>query len=506
LFRFSPPFCDNQPLRSRFLIALAIIALLFTLQSLRQVGNGPWGVDGSYYMQVARHVAGGDGLLTSVCVYDQGLRTLPSPTNIYPLWPLVLGTAARVMPLEAAATFLPRLFFILDLVLLFILALRIGANGYLAILLLGLNPSFFSSTCYPYTEGLALFCTFAALIVFSIASECGTSLYYALTGALAGLAFLTRSQMLFLAIGIGTVMLAGVWKRRIRWIAVAAYCAGFAVTVLPWIIYLSTFVRPLTISAIVGMYSNTPGLPPYDQHVITNGTAAYILDRLSGALVMFNPFSPFSFVESFGWAALLVPVALVYAIVRRRWSGGITAAATCAAGALMSGILLEAHNRFFLEWLFGYRHGLPFILLIVVALAQLDGRYARGLAIALVAVSLIVNIPRTLAFATASADPWPSPAEKGMAQWLEANDPGAIVLTTNAQVLSVASRANFRWAACQQSSDDVRRVLKLVHTDYVAVYEQEQGCPFTKGLGRAASPFLTFGAAPNRIMLLKVRR
>jgi 4-amino-4-deoxy-L-arabinose transferase-like glycosyltransferase len=493
-------------LRSRWLIAAAIIALLFTLQSLRHVGHGPWGVDGSYYMVVARHVAEGDGLLTSVCVYDQGLRTLPAPTNIYPLWPLLLGSAARVMPLEAAATFVPRLFFVLDLVLLFILATRIGANGYLALLLLGLSPPFFSSTCYPYTEGLALFCTFAALIVFGIASDRGETLHYGLAGILAGLAFLTRSQMLFLSFGIGAVLLVLVVRRRARWTAFAAYCAGFAVTVLPWIIHLATFVRPFSLSAVVGMYSNTPGLPPYDQHVITSGGVSYIADRLSGLLVMFNPFSPMSFVESFGWAALLVPIAIVDLIARRRWTGGIAAAATAVSGALMCGILLEAHNRFFLEWLFGYRHGLPFILLLIVAIALLNGRYARVVVLVLVIASVFVNIPRVVAFATAPAEPWPSPAETQMAQWLERNDPNAIVLSTNAQVLSVASRANFRWAACEQSSDDVIRVLRLVRTDYVAVYEQEQRCPFTKGLGRAVTPLVSFGAAPNRIMLLKVRR
>ena len=78
----SVPEQPTRVSRSRWLIAAAIIALLFTLQSLRRVGSGPWGVDGSYYMQVARHVAAGDGLLTSVCIYDQGLRTLPARTNI----------------------------------------------------------------------------------------------------------------------------------------------------------------------------------------------------------------------------------------------------------------------------------------------------------------------------------------------------------------------------------------------------------------------------------------
>lgn len=491
--------------RSRWLIAAAIIALLFTLQSLRRAGNGPWGVDGSYYMQVARHVAAGDGLLTSVCVYDQGLRTLPARTNIYPLWPLLLGATARILPLDVAATLLPRLFFVADLVLLFILAERIGSSGVMAILLLGCCPAFFSSTCYPYTEGLALCLTFVALIAADFAIDGSTALESAIAGILAGLAFLARSQMLFLAIGTGALFSILLWRRRMSLRALAAFGAGIAVAIIPWLIHLSTFIRPVTLSSILGMYSGTPALAPYDQHVLTNGTGAYIADRLSGVLVMFNPFSPLSLISSFGWAALLVPVAAAASIVHKRWNGGPTAAAVAMAGALMTGILLEAHNRFFLEWLFGYRHSLPFILLLTVAIAQLTGRYARPLTIALVAISTVMNLRADLAFATTPPVVWPSPAERQMVQWLDAHDPHAIVLTTNAQVLSVASRANFRWAACQQSSDDVIRVLRLVHTDYVAVYESEQQCPFTRGLGRAATPIVTFGGAPNRIALLEVR-
>ena len=497
-------------MRSRWLIAPAIIVALFTLQSLRHVGSGPWGVDGSYYMQVARHVAEGEGLLSSVCLYDQGMPALPGRTNIYPLWPLLLGLTARVMPLQAAATFLPRLLFVADLVLLYVLTNRIagrnGYYGYAALLLLGLNPSFFSSTCYPYTEGLALFCTFGALIVLDLARNSGTTVYYAMCGVIAGLAFLTRSQMLMLGVAIGLVLIVAAVKRNESWIAVAAFCAGYAIAVLPWIVYLTTFVRPFTLSALVSMYSETPGLPVFDQAIATAGGLAHVLDRLSGVLVMFNPFSQLSFVSSFGLAALLVPVAAIYAAWRRQWVGGFLAAATGVAGLVMCAVLLQAHNRFFLEWLFGYRHGLPFILLLIVAMIQMTGRYARWIAIVFISLSIITNVPRVMAFATEPGPEWPSVAEKQLAAWLEHNDPRAIVLTTNAQPLSVVSRANFRWATCQQSPQDIARVLSLVRTDYVVVYEPEQACPFAKGLGRTLTPVATFGQAPNRIVLLKVRR
>ena len=497
-------------MRSRWLIAPAIIAALFTLQSLRHVGSGPWGIDGSYYLQVARHVAEGEGLLSSVCLYDQGMRALPGRTNIYPLWPLLLGLTARVMPLQAAATFLPRLFFVADLILLYVLTSRIagrnGYYGYAAILLLGLNPIFFSWSCYPYTEGLALFCTFGALIVLDLARNSGVPVYYAMCGVIAGLAFLTRSQMLMLGVAVGLVLIVAAVKRNVSWIAVAAFCGGYAIAVLPWVVYLTTFIRPFTLSALVSMHSETPGLPAFDQAIATAGGMAHVLDRLSGVLVMFNPFSQLSFVSSFGLAALLVPIAAIYAAWRRQWVGGFLAAAIGVAGLVMCAVLLQAHNRFFLEWLFGYRHGLPFILLLIVAMIQMTGRYARWIVIVFISLSFMTNVPQVVAFAKEPAPEWPSVAEKQLAAWLEHNDPRAIVLTTNAQFLSVVSRANFRWATCQQSPQDIARVLSLVRTDYVVVYEPEQACPFAKGLGRALTPVATFGQAPNRIVLLKVRR
>ena len=491
-------------MRTRWLIAASIITVLFTLQSLRRVANGPWGVDGSYYMQVARHVAAGDGLLTSVCLYDQGLRSLPSRTNIYPLWPLLLGFSARILPLQYASTFLPRVFFILDLILLFALTDRI-AKGYwafTAILLLGLNSSFFSSTCYPYTEGLALGCMLGALLMFDVADRGRQPIHYALCGVIAGLAFLTRSQMLFVGIALAIVLIV----MRASWLALASFCAGYAVTVLPWIGYLTTFIKPLTPAALIGMYSETPGLPAFDQHVAVHGFRGYLADRLGGVLVMFNPLSEFSFVRSFGAAALLIPIAAVYLLWRRRWVGGALAAATALTGFLLCAALLEAHNRFFLKWLFGYRHSLPFILLLVIATVQMNGRYSRIIVMLLVAASIAMYVPRVIVFATEPPLVWPSRGEKQLVSWLQRNDRSAILLTTNAQALAVVSDAYFRWTTCEQSPAEIARVLQLVRTDYVLVYEEEKRCSFARGLDARANPLMSFGDAPNRIVLLKVAR
>ena len=496
--------------RRRWLIAAAIVAVLFSLQSLRRVGAGPWGTDGSYYYQVARHVADGDGLLTSVCLYNQGLRTLPTHTNIYPMWPLLLGLAGRVIPLAAAATLLPRLFYVGCLILLYVLVDRMcGRRGYLphaAVAVLGLQPLFFLASVYPYTDGMALFLTSAALLMLDRALRSQAAVDYGLCGVLSALAFLTRSQMLMTGVAIGIVLVVLAARRRAGWLSVAAFSGGFAAGVLPWVIHLSTFIRPFRVSALFAMHSETAGLPPFDQKVRTVGAFDYVLDRLGGLAVMFDPFSDQSFVASFGPVAFLVPLALLYVAYRRQWRGGILAAAVAVTGIALCGVLLESHQRYLFEWLFGYRHGFPFILLIAVAMVLLDGRYARVIVALLVVASLIVNTPRTVAYAFSDPGDWPGSAEKELVAWLERNDPDAIVLTTKAQELSVASRANFRWAACGQPPQDIRRVIELVRTDFVLVYEHERQCAFASGLESVAQPVAMFGRPPQRLMLLEVRR
>src|SRR5207237_8522456 len=101
---------------------------LLTLHILHSPRRGPFPPDPSYYMQVARHLADGQGLQSSVSLYHEGLAPLPQPYDLYPLWPLVLGGAARVIGLFAAANVLPQLFFVLDLVLLSFLSSRLACD------------------------------------------------------------------------------------------------------------------------------------------------------------------------------------------------------------------------------------------------------------------------------------------------------------------------------------------------------------------------------------------
>src|SRR4030081_94598 len=109
--------------RKRRLIVLALLlAPLVTLHVLHAPRRGPFSNDPSYYLQVARHVAAGDGLMSSVSLYHEGLTPLPQPFDLYPLWPLLLGGVGKVIGVIAAANVLPQIFFVLDLYLFYLLA------------------------------------------------------------------------------------------------------------------------------------------------------------------------------------------------------------------------------------------------------------------------------------------------------------------------------------------------------------------------------------------------
>ena len=480
----------TSALPGRDVAVLALIIVALTTGLFLVPGGPPYGIDGSYYFQVARHVVEGDGLTTSVCLYHQGLKTLPAKTNIYPLWPLLLGFAGRLMPLATAAWLLPRLLFAVSLVPLFVLTARITNRRYvpfLVVALFGCNTIFFISCASPYTEPLA----FALLFVSLLAVDRSA----ARAGVLAGFAFLTRSQMLLLVLAIPAA-----YALRRRWRDAAIAGATFVLAILPWVLYLATFVRPFHPSVLFSMQHATPEIAAYP----LNGTFA----PLRGAMMMFNPFSPLSFTASFGAAAFLVPLAALHAGWRRATLPAITPLAVLMSGVLLAGSLIALHQRFFLEWLFGYRHGLPFILLLLLALAEFGDHASatlRIVAVVLCVVSIATSMFRVAHIIRAAPALVPQ-AETELAAWLAQHDPNAIVLSTRAQELSAISRANFRWAACDDDPAAIRQIIRLVRTDYVAAFDGEQSCPMLRGLvGPDLEIITTLGVAPRRIFLMRVR-
>src|SRR5205823_936356 len=180
------------------------------------------------------------------------------------------------------------------------------------------------------TEALAFLMIFASLLAMERSGG--------LAGALAALAFLTRSQNIVFAAALFVALLI-----VRRWRSAAAFAVAFLIVILPWFAFLITFIRSL------------------------------------------------------------MPLAVLL------------------SGAALSFVLIFVHQRFFLQWLFGYRHGLPFILLVMLALVELIGRgeiAARSIA---VTVSIISIATGALTIARTSIwhpHAWPPAEEAQLGQWL----------------------------------------------------------------------------------------
>ena len=522
--------------RERLAVLLLILAPLCGLKAAYDPGLGRNSLDGDYYYQVARHVAEGDGLVTSVSLYHQGFKTLPHPTNISPLWPVVLGYAGRIVPLPVAAAVLPEALFLASLLLLYRLANRLverlrgrpepfvlrGGHvldlGHVAVMLFGTNAVFFNFTSLPYTEGLGFTLMFAALLALD---RCGSERalgWAAAAGGLAALAYLARLQMMMVAPAvIGVLALSGI-RRRERLAAAGAAAAAAAAVVLPWVLYLASLVEPFNPRVLIdfGVFRQTPEIEPFvSAYPVGSAWGARLRDVTVGLRAAFDPRGGVtSYVGSFGLAAFAVPLALLHLVLsRRHWRPLATAlirpqagvvTATAAAAAAMVLPLHFLHLRFLWEWRFGFRHGLAFGLLVLVAVAYLlahGERLVRRLALVLVALSLVTGPVRTAELLTAPRGWGLTPAELELVAWLDSQSARPVVLTTNAQPLSVYSRAGFHWMECDESAEKTRTMLRLLPIDYVLVYQVEHGCRFIRGVPELEA-VRTFGAGAGAIWVL----
>ena len=514
-----------------------ILGLLAALAAAKLVYNPALtrnSIDAGYYFQTARHVAEGDGLVTSVSLYNQGLHPLPHPSNIYPLWPLSLGHVARIVGQKRAAHGLPEVLFLLDVALIYLLANRLARAwgdtadvlarigrleidvGHAAAALLGTNHVFFRTTSVPYTEGLAFACMFGTLLAAHHAVATGRLRWALLAGALGGATYLCRMQLLVVPAGlIAALGIAGLRDRFARRAAVAAL-AGAALVCLPWLLHLASFVREFSLAMFVDFsaYREAPGLEPLRQMVKTDSLGALIADRARGVWVAFRPFGPHSYLRSLGPSIYLLPLAL-FPLLRRPKAvraalelrhAPVLAALLAGLGAMASVHVM--HMRLDKPWLFGWRHGLPVVLLVILALAYLRARGGRALS--LVAALLVAGSLATQTWKLASEvrrrrPGNPNAAERALSRWLNAHSPHPTVVTTNPQWLSVHSRAGFHWTHCTEPAEQTRRLLEI-GADYVVVLPGQRNCRFVRGLLPSLDVIATFGDGPRRIELLGPRR
>jgi len=504
---------------------LGLLLLLFGLSKASiSPGLGRNALDGDFYFQIARNVSEGNGLTTNVSLYHQGLKSFPAKVSRSPLWPLTLGLSGKVASLETMAELLPEVLFLLDLLLLYLLTNRLVRHvedesgpgrlrwgpidlGHIAVLLMGTNRVFFEFTSVPYTEGLAFFFLFSALLTMDVALERRNVCWAAAAGMLAGLTFLTRAQLWAAAGVIPALFIIAAARDRVHVRTAVAASAGAALVGAGWAAYLLTWLDSPSLYQLAGLggLRETPELAPFNSRAPDETILGYLSSRLRGLLIALDPRSPDSYVWSFGWVVFVVPLALLQLIDDRRAARRMLRWLTSTTGALALAMLISAIGalgplhltrfRFFKEWLFGWRHGLPFILLVVLALALLSVRAKRWgfwVVVALVLGSLVTgvrNVDRLLSRRFASGL---LGGEKELVEWLDSQSPKPTVVTTNAQPLSVFSRANFHWMECREPSSQTRALLEHAGADYVLMYSYEGHCDFLKNLDKELAIYRVF--------------
>jgi hypothetical protein len=219
----------------------------------------------------------------------------------------------------------------------------------------------------------------------------------------------------------------------------------------------------------------------------------------------------------FRFATYLVPVASILYLVRlaqrRARILPVDVSELAPYAVLFSAIAFVAslnlfHETFFISWLFGWRHGLPYILAIVLAIASLAHaesrvlRIATGAVVAVTIATAAVALTRDVIRTPPTA---PSPGELQMIEWLGKNHVGVpTLLTTHAQQLAVIYDAKFHWALCADPPAKTLQLIEKLPIDYVVVYPDERGCSFIDA--RILAPHLrvaaSFGSAEAPLMLL----
>ncbi len=515
-------------------VSLLVVLLLLLLVQKLAFNPEPIGVeraDGSFYYQIARHVSAGDGLLTDVSLYNKGLKQLPAPTTVYPLWPLVLGLSGRWMGLHRAAWLVPEILFFVDLVLLYLLANRIGAAlggstwlrfrgvpvldlGHVAVLILGTNAIFFVFTSVPWTEGLAFGFLFGALLAVAEAVRRRSIAWAAVAGAVAGLAYLTRSQMIGVPLAVVSVLIL-VGRERSRGRLAGAAFAASAATILPWILYLASFVTHFPPRMLVDFlaYRETPQLPPYAGLVTYGSHGERLADWLGSFVYAFDPTLPLTYVSSFGAVVYLVPVTAGVACWRslrrpRAPHRGLDARGALVAATVVAALLCLLPLHAFHEtsgtlWRFGHRQGLPMVLGLVLALGACWswGRKGRTLVILVLGLTLWTQgerMRRTPGWVRIPAQP--TAAELRMLDWLDAHPEPPLVLATTTRELAAWRGVTGHDIRCDWPEVHTRQLLRHLDIDYVMVYADEQRCPFTRGL-EGLAVVRRFGRGGNAILV-----
>lgn len=413
----------------RWLLLALIFAFLALLKIKHTLGVAGYNEDGYLYTHLAENIRDGLGLVTNVSLYNKGFSYFPHETNIYPLWPLLLGYASRVIPIDIASRWIPVAFYFLTLFLAYVGVNRLYPKslfpelwpvlnaGHVAVLMLGSARHFYIHTSLPYTEGMAYALLFATLLMAQGLFKSPTIPKALAVGALAALAMMTRSQMFiaYLALGSGLGLATLLARRRLPWLLATVFMTlGFALTLAPWWVHLSGFIPDLSFNHMLRFdaYRETDHLPVMEMLVKTEGPWAFIKDRAKGIPLAFNGFGRHSYFNNWHmlYQASLVAVPLglweffralragkgpkMWAWMRDPKSFFPLFLAILAIGGILS--IHMIHKKEFAAWNFGTRHALTTFFFFFPCIIYLARRpvLPRVWVLALLIVGVYGNIDK----------------------------------------------------------------------------------------------------------------
>lgn len=517
-------------------VLLLLLGLLGLARAFYTSGVGGYGPDGGLYFEVARHVRDGDGLVSHLSLYHAGFKAFPQPTPLYPVWPLVLGLLARILPLEWLAHWLPTGLHGLSVLLAFHvvkgLERRFGwetlawvggiplTSALVSACALGFNLRYFQATARPYSEALSYCLVLLALPRLLHFWDRPGMLRGIEAGAWAGLLLLCRSQLLLVTLALGATMPLGVIRSGARMVPAGVGLAlGWILTLLPQQLWLaSQGVTPSLLHVLrFDLYRDLDVLSPLPLLVQTDGLKGWLLDRGRGITVAFNPLHDEGFRKGVGLYFLALPLAglvlLGHAVkqirspnlreslditrMTRLLREGMSLPAWFGILLLLSGWLSlhTLHKAMFSEWNFSTRHALTALPVCVASLCWSfgQGRWVRKLAGILLVASVWHAASSVWNTTTRQLDQ-PERALQVRAQGLAAylltlrpDDPDLRVAMVEPQkVAPLAPGVGFHWLGPSTQDSDLIALFEVLETDLLALEAGGPRMPFVSTPGLLA--------------------
>ncbi len=474
------------------------------------------GLDGAYYLQIARQVALGNGLRTTYSVFHMALSPLPQRASSYPLLPLAIGYLARLMPLSEAAVWLPGIAYVVSIGLCYGFLVWASARSlprlhWLTRLLVcaalstwfGLLPVYVWTSARPYTETLSNALLLGTLWCFGLSSARRFALPWRRraaflgVGFLAGLCYLARFQLIVAPIAL---VLARVLARDRRALRDSAWLALGAAPSLTWQAW-----RQLTLPngqpyALLdfAMYRQRLDVPPFVYDLQFESRWAWFVDKLHGVLVSFDPAGIDAYQVQLSYLVWAVPLGLTLfalqqltrvrqhgfrgALRRAGWRRPRHAALLASAwlGALAVAPLHTVHSLRWRSWAFAWRQGMPLVYLVnplVLWLLALDKRVLRVLVTVLLGLSLLVCARKTGEVLRRHVATEPLEADAQVARYLEAHAPTRGTLGMEHQSLGVFTVEPLYWLACWSPARFAEVLVRDLPIDRILLRPNELRCP-----------------------------